>query len=126
MQRPVKKGWYIRAESAAIRTLGREANTLRLVDERTYGYESVGTINCTPSTGFRRLYTILIRISSYSGPELWGPCIEGPGVCGSGVDAVGLIRSDGWSGTNGHTVLVTMTAVLFGHQPNRYFLGYCD
>ena len=63
--------------------------TLRCAGERTYGYESVGTMNCTPSTGFRKLYTILIRISSYSGPELWGPCAEGPGVCGSGVEAAG-------------------------------------
>jgi len=81
----------------------------------TYGYESVGTINCTPSTGFRRLYTILIRISSYSGPELWVPCAEGPGVCGSGVEAGVLIRSDSWSGISGHTVSVALAAILFGH-----------
>jgi hypothetical protein len=70
-------------------TVSQGVNVLGYADERTYGYESVGTTNCTPSTGFRRLYTILIKISSYSGAELWVPCVEGPGVCGSGVEAVG-------------------------------------
>jgi len=101
-------------------------NILECPDERTYGYESVGTTNCTPSTGFRRLYTILIKISSYSGPELWVPCAEGPGVCGSGVEAVGLIRSDGWSGASGHTLSVGLAAILLRHQSNGHFLRYCD
>ena len=70
-------------------TVTQGMSTSRYSDELTYGYESVGTMNCTPSTGFRRLYTILIKISSYSGTEFWIPCAEGPGVCGSGVEAAG-------------------------------------
>jgi hypothetical protein len=61
-------------------TSSQEIGALRCTDERTYGYESEGTINCTPSTGFRRLYTILTKISSYSGTEPWVVCAEGPGV----------------------------------------------